>query len=185
MTKGIHERFIEAELCEIKDLSEGERELIHSALLARQNAQARYSNYWVGAAVESESAWVFTGCNVERCTWTQTTHAEQSAIDKMVCAEKSAKIKRIAIVSGPKDLEIVWPPADVTDEMLEKWVVSVPCGHCLQIIWENCHGEENVEILNYNPATGAVTKITIDNAFPFRFGPKDLGVDYRKPTTNK
>lgn len=174
------EKIIRAEICSIGDLPNHERELIYKATIVRGSAQAPYSNYLIGAAVESEKGSVYVGCNVERCTWSQTTHAEQNAVDSMVAAEGSlAKIGRIAIAGGPRDLKIGWPPAERKNKSCSAMEISVPCGHCLQIIWENCQGDEDVEILDFNPATGAFTKITIGNAFPFRFGPGNLGVEYR------
>ena len=179
----IGEQYISYHIYEVKGLDKKERELVRAAVMARQSAQAPYSHYWVGAAVESVSGRVFLGCNVERATYTQTSHAEQVAVDSMIVAEQcGVKIKRIAIACGPENLRIIWPPAAATNEQRKMWKPSVPCGHCLAIIWENCHDDKNVEILDFNLTTLSVTKITMGNAFPFRFGPKDLGIDYSKPT---
>jgi len=76
----------------------------------------------------SESGTIYTGCNVERSTYTQTTHAEQNATDNMVAAEGPAKIVAMAIVGAPERADI-WN--------VERFACFA-CGHCLQIIWENC-----------------------------------------------
>jgi len=162
---------------EYSELSSREKLLFEGAQRARLNAQAPFSNYYVGAAVMAECGSIYLGCNVERASWTQTTHAEQNAIDTMVTWEGPAKINKLALLAAPKGVSINLPPEKTTEELKNFDQIPVPCGHCLQIIWENCHNDGSVEIFSLCPS-GQIGKITIDNAFPLRFGPKDLGVDY-------
>lgn len=68
------------------ELSTQEQELIQHAINVRSRAQAPYSHYACGAAIRTDRNTVHTGCNVERCSYTQTTHAEQNAIDTMVAS---------------------------------------------------------------------------------------------------
>lgn len=158
------------------------KELFYNALRVRQNAQAPYSNYLVGASLQTTNGNIYSGCNVERATWTQTTHAEQNAIDSMVAHIGKAKVERIAIVGAPSGVDPApdqWllRPEDFSgaDQTLVR--IPVPCGHCLQCIWENCHGDPNVELFALM-ANAMVARVTIGDAFPMRFGPVDLGVDY-------
>jgi cytidine deaminase len=68
-------------------------ELIKKACKVRNNAQATYFNYHVGSAVISSLDQIYHGCNVEVVSFTQTTHAEQNAIDSMIANQGACKIK--------------------------------------------------------------------------------------------
>lgn len=176
------ERTITFSILDPEELSEDEKELLFAAYEARQKAQAPYSEYMVGAAIR---VWngneIFTGCNVERASYTQTTHAEQAAIDAAVGKYgPKTKLKKIAIVSAPEGVEI---PISFAEDL--EWTIQfahpfdpinqpiVPCGHCMQIIWENCQGDDSIELLAIHQS-GSITKTTIGNAFPWKFGPEDI-----------
>ena len=179
------EKTIVFSILDAEELSDEEQNLIFAAYEARQKAQAPYSHYHVGVALQIQNGnETFIGCNVERATYTQTTHAEQAAIDAAVGKYgPKTKIKRLALVSGPENIGI---PIHFIEDMEHTIQFAhpfdpipqpiVPCGHCLQIIWENCHGDENVEIIALHQS-GSITKTTIGNAFPWKFGPKDLGIE--------
>jgi len=158
-------------LCE---LGLDEQQLLNLALRVRLNAQAPYSNYFVGAAVLSEKNNIYTGCNVECCNLTGTTHAEQNAIDSMIAAEGPTKIKVITIAAAHKNtnLIILKPPKRISGLLLLEKALA-PCGHCLQRIWENCNNDPNVKILSLGPK-GYITIATIGDTLPIRFGPKDI-----------
>ena len=175
-------KIVHAAIVEVEELNKTEQILIYEAMRVRKNAQAPYSHFLVGAAVESSSGEIYKGCNVERASYSQTTHAEQNAIDSMVAKEGSAKIRRIAIVGGSADLVLSWPIEQKDDKVSEVGQVLVPCGHCLQIIWENCHNDPEVELIGLCH-TGEIAKVRIADAFPMRFGPANLGINYNEPTT--
>jgi len=165
-----------------EDLDGVVKEMFYVAREVREKAQAPFSHYLVGVAAQSaNTSYVYRGCNVERASWTQTTHAEQNALDSMVAAEgRGVKLARLVLVAGPESIDIVLPP--VITKKREIWQVKfseipAPCGHCLQCIWENCLEDGSVEMYGLLP-TGEVTMVTIDNAFPLKFGPADLGVKY-------
>jgi cytidine deaminase len=174
---------IRVELLDPIELSLEERELIRRATLARPSAQTHLSHYQVGAAIMSESGAIYGGCNAERSTYTQTTHAEQHAADSLIFAERQgAKIVAMAIV-GALERADVWnverfamrppkPEVEVKD-------FCFACGHCLQIIWENCLADPNVKLLLLTK-WGEVARTTIGDAYPMPFGPESLGVDIRK-----
>lgn len=92
--------------------------LIEIARRARENAHAPYSNFRVGAAVETGFVLIYAGCNIESATYGLT-----------VCAERVAIWK--ALSDGAKDFKAIAIVAD-TDEL------TPPCGTCRQIIWEFC-----------------------------------------------
>ena len=160
------------------ELSQEEQGLLRMAVSVQSRAQAPYSKYAFGVAVLSESGGVYVGCNVERVSYSQTTHAEQNAVDSMIASLGPAKIKIVALVGGPSEKRaLLLRNAQEAITAIES--VPVPCGHCLQIIWENCFGDPNVRLIAL-ASSGEVVSTTIGDAFPMRFGPKDLGVDYSR-----
>lgn len=150
--------------------------LIKYALSARNNAQAPYSKYKVGAAVLSAKGNVYAGCNVERCSYTQTTHAEQNAIDSMITSEGPTKIEKIVVVAAPEN--IILNLEDFVHEPISTTMSGGCCGHCLQIIWENCFNDKNLEIY-FLSHDKKITQTTIGTLLPFPFGPADLGIYYK------
>ena len=149
-----------------------EQKLLEEACRVRNNAQAPYSQYHVGVAILSNKGTIHIGCNVERCTYTQTTHAEQNAVDSMVAALGPSKIEKVAVVGAMKDIQIsLSQPTNVV-------LANVVCGHCLQIIWENCCGDPTVKILSLE-TNGVVACSTIGDLLPFRFGLENLNVFYK------
>jgi cytidine deaminase len=97
----------------------------------------------------------------------------------MIAAEGPAKIKRIAVIGGPDDKVIKWPPERSESSVKEIEEVCHACGHCLQIIWENCFNDPAVELITLLQ-TGEIAITEIGHAFPMRFGPKELGASYNK-----
>ncbi len=100
-----------------------------AALQARDTAYAPYSKFTVGAALESTTGEVFTGCNVENISFGLTVCAERNAIFSAV-ANGFRKFKRIVIV------------ADSTEPIS-------PCGACRQVLSEFT---EEMEIVSVNLA---------------------------------
>ena len=90
--------------------------LIDAARAARQNAVARFSNFKVGAALETPDGTVITGCNVENATYGLTICAERVAMFKAL-SEGHRAFSRVAIVADTED-------------------PTPPCGACRQILWE-------------------------------------------------
>jgi cytidine deaminase len=90
--------------------------LIAAARAVRLNAHARFSNFLVGAALETDEGDIVTGCNVENASYGLTVCAERVAVWKAI-SEGYREFKRIVIVA---DTEAPTPP----------------CGACRQILWE-------------------------------------------------
>ncbi len=91
-------------------------DLVGAARRAREHADAAFSHFKVGAALETADGAVITGCNIENATYGLTICAERVAMFKAL-SEGHRAFTRIAIVA---DTEAPTPP----------------CGACRQILWE-------------------------------------------------
>ena len=93
-----------------------ELDLVAAARRARENADARFSKFKVGAALETADGSIITGCNIENATYGLTICAERVAMFKAL-SEGHRAFTRIAIVADTPTL-------------------TPPCGACRQILWE-------------------------------------------------
>jgi cytidine deaminase len=91
-------------------------ELVRAATAVRENAYAPFSEFKVGAALETDDGQIIVGSNVESASYGLTVCAERVAVWNAISQGKR-KIKRIAVVADTEDL-------------------TPPCGVCRQIIWE-------------------------------------------------
>ena len=103
-------------------------ELVEAAARIREHAYAPYSRFKVGAAVLAESGQLFTGCNVENCSYGLALCAERGAIAAAVAAGETT-VQLVAIVTS-------------SDEP------SPPCGMCLQTLAEFGNPETPVVLVN-------------------------------------
>ena len=97
-------------------MTHSDQELIDMATAVRENSYAPFSNFRVGAALETDDGDMIDGCNVESASYGLTVCAERVAIWKAISQGKR-KIKHIAVVADTEEL-------------------TPPCGVCRQIIWE-------------------------------------------------
>jgi len=111
----------------------GEVDLIGAARRAREHADAAFSHFKVGAALETADGDVITGCNIENATYGLTICAERVAIFKAL-SEGHRVFTRIAIVA---DTDTPTPP----------------CGACRQILWE-FGGNLEIQLANLKVAKG-------------------------------
>jgi cytidine deaminase len=88
------------------------KELYDRAVAISQRAYAPYSNYLVGAAVQTRDGKVFEGVNVEN-----------AAYPLGVCAEKSALVKAVSEGYRPGDFAAIG-------------ITASPCGGCRQWLYE-------------------------------------------------
>jgi cytidine deaminase len=109
--------------------------LLEAAANARKKAFAPFSDFCVGAAVETKEGKFFTGCNIESASYGLTVCAERVAIWKAV-SEGEKEFTNIAVVADTKEL-------------------TPPCGACRQIIWEFC-GDVPVTFSNLEGKTETV-----------------------------
>jgi cytidine deaminase len=123
--------------------------LVKAARAAQARAYAPYSNFRVGAALESDSGDVFVGCNVENASYGLTICAERAAVCAAVVA--GARRLRRAVVVSDSD-----PPA-------------APCGACRQVLSE--FGPDlRVEAVGPRGSTAW----TMAELLPAAFGPDHL-----------
>ena len=167
------------------------KKLFQLAAEARNNAQAPYSNYHVGCAVITKDGKIFKEVNVERNSWTQTTHAEQNGIDTGVAELGPISISAMVVVGAPASNKISFdspppqPPAE--KEIKDVGDVCPSCGHCLQIIIENCFkatGEYDPDVVLWGYHNGEFYCTTIGEALPMPFLPQYLGTNYTKNNSN-
>ena len=97
-------------------MNESDEQLIQAATDARMRSVAPFSNFKVGAALQTKAGKVFTGCNIESASYGLT-----------VCAERVAIWK--ALSEGERDFTDLVVVADTE-------TLTPPCGTCRQIIWE-------------------------------------------------
>jgi len=102
--------------------------LIDAAEAVRRNAYAPFSEFKVGAAVQTQSGRIFSGCNVENRSFGATICAERFAVGSAIAAGDT-RIEGVVVVTDTS------PP-------------SPPCGLCLQVLAE--FGDAKLPILLLN-----------------------------------
>ena len=122
-----------------------------AALAARATAYAKYSNFTVGAALETTDGRRFTGANVENASYGLTICAERTAVFAAVLA--GAKHIAAVAVTGPNG------------------VTTTPCGACRQVMAE--FGGPNVP-LSFANADGGWTDTTLGELLPMGFDAASL-----------
>ncbi|MFN0278030.1 MAG: cytidine deaminase [Pyrinomonadaceae bacterium] len=127
-----------------------EKELVEAAKRVRENAYAPFSEFKVGAALETDDGEIIVGSNVESASYGLTVCAERVAVWNAISQGKR-KIKRIAVVADTEDL-------------------TPPCGVCRQIIWE-FGGDIPVIFANLN---GKVETVQMKDLLPRAFDTKFL-----------
>jgi len=90
--------------------------VIVAALEACDRSVAPFSNFLVGAAIQTHAGKIFTGCNIESASYGLTVCAERVAIWKAV-SEGERNFTHLVISADTESL-------------------TPPCGTCRQIIWE-------------------------------------------------
>jgi cytidine deaminase len=124
--------------------------LISKAKDARNLAQARYSNFKVGAALLTTDDNIITGCNVESSSYGLTICAERVALTKAL-SEGISKFKAIAIYA--KD-----------------GTYCSPCGACRQLLYDYA---PDIDVILSNGNEKKIMKLK--ELLPFAFDDSQLG----------
>ena len=117
------------------------------ATLAREtlrNAYAPYSGYRVGAALETESGEVFSGCNVENASYGLTICAERTAAVKAVSAGHRRFRRLVVATEGDRPVP--------------------PCGACCQFV-----AEFGVDTMIYSVADKETRSWLLKDLIPHAF----------------
>ena len=120
--------------------------LAADAVAARAAAYAPYSQYPVGAAVETEDGRIFTGANVENSSYGLTICAERAAVAAAATAGARRIVRIVIAASGAP-----WP-----------------CGACRQVLAEFCGDDAVVETLDPD-GPDDVRRTTLGALFPDAF----------------
>ena len=99
-------------------------DLVAAAREAMANAHVPYSEYQVGAALETANGTVFTGCNIENANYSNSLHAEEVAIAEAV-KNGHDEFAQVAVTSSERD-------------------GVLPCGMCRQTFTEFCDDDFRV-----------------------------------------
>ena len=141
-----------------------DEELIALARSAALKAYAPYSNFHVGAAIESVDGAVVTGANMENACYRLGLCAEQSALTAAQHTFGLDKVARIAVAGGGSD-----------GRELAGEIICTPCGGCRQAIFEAaCLSGRDVEIVCSNGSGSALERHSIRSLIPHGFGPVNL-----------
>lgn len=127
---------IDIDFCALEELSEEELDLVYQAANATENAYAKYSRFYVGAAVRLANGRVFIGANQENAAFPSGLCAERTAVfaAQANCPDQPVTMMAIA---ARNDAGLL--PTPVT-----------PCGACRQVILEvEDRYKKPIEILLY------------------------------------
>lgn len=107
--------------------------LFEAAKEAQKKAYAKYSQFYVGAALQLKSGRIYSGCNIENASFGATVCAERVAIWKML-SDLGAQFKK-------EDVEAICLVTSTAEG-------DAPCGMCLQVMSE--FFPENTQLLIAN-----------------------------------
>ena len=113
--------------------------LRRAAMDARTNAYAPYSGFTVGAAVQTKSGAVFTGCNVENASYGATICAERAALAAAVAAGER-ELVALVVASGAKSPT---PPCGICRQCLAELAPSLP----IRSYTDDAHAEYDLSSL--------------------------------------
>lgn len=129
--------------------NETNQNLIDLANEARKTSYSPYSNYAVGAALQTKSGKIYTGVNVENAAYSVT-----------MCAERVALFK--AVSEGEREFDII---SVVTDNG------GSPCGPCRQALAE--FGLD-LKVIIADGDGNLTQETTMRDLLPGAFGPEHL-----------
>lgn len=127
---------INIDFCSMEELTRDERELVQIAIDATKNSYAKYSKFYVGAAVRLEDGQVFIGANQENAAFPSGLCAERTAIFSAQANSPGQAITTLAVAArnnfGPLDNPVT------------------PCGGCRQVMLEmEDRYQRDVKVLLY------------------------------------
>lgn len=146
---------VEIDHCSLDELSEAERELVGLSLDATRNAYAKYSRFYVGAAVRLNDGTVFIGANQENAAFPSGLCAERTAIFSAQANRPDQPIRMLAITAR-NNAGLLKDPV-------------TPCGACRQVILEiEDRYQQPIEILLYGQS-GVYRIKSVKDLLPLSF----------------
>jgi cytidine deaminase len=124
-----------------------DEQLLNMAGNAKNNSNAKFSDFHVGAALLSASGNVYTGCNLENYSLSLSICAERVALYKALSEGERGFIK-IAVVSDDSDL-------------------CPPCGACRQVLFEFA---PEIQVI-MKDIDNDIKTIKIEELLPYPFKP--------------
>lgn len=134
--------------------------LLAKAREVQKNAHAKFSDYYVGAAVLDENGAVHVGCNVENASYPEGICAEANAIGSMVSAG-GRRIVAIAVVGGIHADSKTHTFAHGAGEV----GACTPCGGCRQRIAEFADRDTRIIVADDDK----VTTYSLSDLLPLYF----------------
>ena len=135
-------------------LSQQDKNLIRWAVEARERAYAPYSHFQVGAALQTDEGAVYTGVNVENCSY-----------GLCMCAERNAVAAAVRAGVRPGALQTVAVVADAASGLS-------PCGACRQVLRE--FGTDATRVVLHNLRDEHTRVVTLGELLPMPFTPDAL-----------
>jgi cytidine deaminase len=119
--------------------------LLQAAREARTRAYAPYSDYHVGAALETNDGAIVVGCNVENLSYGATICAERTATSSMIAGGHGRGIVQLVVATENG---------------------GTPCGICLQFLREFMKADA---LVHCTDEAGAVTSYRFGDLMPHAF----------------
>lgn len=143
------------QLCNLEELSDGQRELVSKAMDATDNSYSPYSKFRVGAALRLADGHVVTGANQENASYPVGLCAERVALFAAQAQRPDQPVVAIAIAAR-NERGFVQEPVS-------------PCGMCRQAIMEvEDRYKQSIEILLCG-AEGVLVIQSIRDLLPLYF----------------
>lgn len=140
---------INIQYCQFDELSEEDQELVSMAREATQNSYAKYSRFYVGAALRLQDGRIVRGANQENAAFPSGLCAERTAIFAAQANDPEQPIVTLAIAAR-------------NDHGFTREPVT-PCGSCRQVMLEiEDRYQSPVKILLYGTRGIYVLKSTKD-----------------------
>lgn len=127
------------------------KDAITLANAAMNKAYVPYSEFKVGAVIETQNGKVYSGCNVENAAYPEGTCAEAGAIAAMV-------------LDGEQQIDNIYVMGN-GDQLV------TPCGGCRQKIREFSQPDTKIHICG---PEGVRKSLSMEELLPFSFGPENL-----------
>lgn len=130
-------------------------DLLRAASAVASNAYAPYSDFAVGAAIQTTDGSIYVGTNMENASYGLSICAEVGALQSALAHGKLNQVVLIAIVGGQKP--------------------ATPCGRCRQLIYEASKlGSKDIDVWCADEALTTIQHYVISELLPHAFGPEEL-----------